>query len=88
MNKGGMGDNYYIIIVDENINWMKLAHLSSNFSPNLTTPFCTSIFTSRFFKPFLNVHTRENRSLSLMYTMYANTSNNTPFYTHVSLYMI
>ena len=33
---------------------------------------------------FLNVNTKEELYLSLMYTMYGNVSNNTPLYTHVN----
>ena len=41
-----------------------------------------------YFLAFLNVHTREKEYLSLMYTMYANASNNTAYYTHVSLSVV
>ena len=37
---------------------------------------------------FLNAHTREKQYPSLMYTIYANALNNTPSYTHVSLYVV
>ena len=53
-------------------------------------PFCTSTFTSTFFKAFLGAHTTEKKSnnkkenLFLLYTICANASNNTPSYTHVS----
>ena len=31
---------------------------------------------------------KKEKNLTLMYTMYTNTSNNTPSYTHVSLYVV
>ena len=37
---------------------------------------------------FLNVHTREIQYLSLMYSMYANASNNARPYTHIRLYVV
>ena len=36
----------------------------------------------------VDVHARNKQYLSLMYVMYANASNNTPFYTHISSYMV
>ena len=33
--------------MDENINWMKLAHLLSTFSLNLMAPFCEYAFASK-----------------------------------------
>ena len=66
MNKVVIGHYYHVTIMDENENWMKLAHLLSILSLNLEAPFYASTFTSRFLKAFLNVHTRENLYLSLM----------------------
>ena len=43
--QGVIGDNYHMIVVDENVNWLKLAHLLSNLSLNFRAPFCTSTFT-------------------------------------------
>ena len=75
-------------IINENVYYMKLAHLLSNFSQNLRVPFYTSTFTSKFLIAFLSVHTKEKEHHSLMFTMYANISNNTPSYTHISLYVV
>ena len=63
--------------MDVNINWMNLL---SNFPLNLRGPFCTSTLTSKFYIAFLIIHTREKLYLSLMYTMCANPSNDTPSY--------
>ena len=85
MDKGVIKDYYHMTIMDEN---MKITHLFLDVSSNLRPPFCASTFTSRFLITLLNVHTRENLYLSLMYSTYANASNNTPSYTHVSLYVV
>ena len=79
MNKVVIGHYYYVTIMDENVNWMKLTCMLSMFSLNLE-----ATFTSRFLTTSLKVHTIENLYLSLIYTnLYANASNNTPSYTHV-----
>ena len=89
MKKVGIENYYHATIMDENVNWMELAHLLSNFSLNLRVRFCTSTIPSTFLIAFLNVHTRERKQyLSLMYIMYADASNATPSYTHVSSYMV
>ena len=59
----------------------------SIFSLNIRAPFCTHTFTSTKIT-FLQVHFREKEYSSLTYNMYASASNNTPSYTHVSLYML
>jgi hypothetical protein len=46
------------------------------------------IYISKNLIAFLDVHTRENEDLSIMYTMYTNASNNTPFYIHIDLHII
>ena len=74
--------------MDEIVNWMKVLHLLPNFSLDLRVPFCTYTFTSKTLIAFLKVHTRGKEHLSLMYTMYGSTSNNAPFYTHASLYVV
>jgi hypothetical protein len=51
MNKVVIGHYYYMTIMDENVNWMKLTHLLSMFSPNLE-----ATFTSRFLIASLKVH--------------------------------
>ena len=88
MNTVIIEDYYHMATIDENVNWMKLAHLLSNFPLNLRAPFCTSTWTSWFFVCLLILHTKENLYLSLTYTMYANASNKTPSYTHISSYVI
>ena len=62
-----------------------VAHLLSEFSLNHRAPSCTSTFTAISLIAFQNIHTRENQNISLPYTMYANTSNNTPLYTRATL---
>ena len=51
-----------IVIMDENTNWMKLAHLLSIVSLNLGGPFCTSTYTSKFLITILNVQIKENKT--------------------------
>ena len=71
------------------VNWMKRAHLFSNLLLNYRGPFCRPTFTLRFLITFLNEHTRKKPiGLPLMYIMYANASNNTPFYTHINSQMV
>ena len=67
---------------------MKLAQLLSKNSLNLRVPFCISTFALKVLIAFSNIHTRGKWYLFLMYTMYANVSSYTPFYTHISLYVI
>ena len=88
LDKVVIEDYYHMTIINENVYYMKLAHLLSNFSQNLRVPFYTSTFTSKFLIAFLSVHTKEKEHHSLMFTMYANISNNTPSYTHISLYVV
>ena len=57
------------------------------FSSNLRVPFCESTFTSNYIIASLSVHTKKNY-LFLMYIMYNKASNNTPYCTHVSSYVI
>ena len=64
------------MLVDEFMNWMKLTHLLSSFSLNLTDPFCTSTFTSYFLIVVLDVQTKELNT-SCMYIMFINVANNT-----------
>ena len=68
-----------MIAMDEHVNWMKVAHLLSNFSLNHTAPFCESQSISKLLMAFSNVHSRERNYLSLMYIVYANTSKKTPY---------
>ena len=44
MNEVVIEDYYHMTTIDENVNWMELAHLLSSFSLNPRVPFCTSIF--------------------------------------------
>ena len=55
------------------------------YSLNLHALFCESTFTSNFLIASLNIHTRGNRYFSLVYIMYTNALNDTPYYTHDSL---
>ena len=89
--KNGEGEHRGQLLCDNN-GWKhildEMTHLSSTFSLNLACPFCTPTFTSRFLIPYFFVQTTEEQCLTLMYIVYANTSNNTPFCTHVSSYMV
>jgi len=101
MDKVVIDDYYHATTMNETMNWMKLTHLLSIFSQNLTQElfctfpttkflivFCKSTLTSKFLTPYLNVRTEEKKKhLSLMYTMYANPPKNTPSYTHISSYI-
>ena len=87
MDKAVIKDYCHMTTMDENVNWMKLTHLLSKIY-TLGLPFCTSTFASKFLMlAFLNVRTRVNWYLSLMCTMYAKVSNNTPSYTYDSLHV-
>ena len=44
MNKVVIEDYYDMTTMNENVNWTKLTHVLSNFSPNLGAPFCVFIF--------------------------------------------
>ena len=59
-----------------------------HFPLNLNDPFCAYAFSLKFLLVFLNVHTGVKRYLSLIYTMYANPSNNTPTCTHIIMYLV
>ena len=50
--------------------------------------FCTSTSTLNSPWPFHLYTLEKKQCLLIMYTMYTNASNNTPFYIHVSLYMV
>ena len=78
--------HYITTFKNENMNWMKPTHLLPVFPLNLRAPFCTSTYThsilmSTHFFLFLF-------KSSLICIMYANLSNNTPSYTHVSSYVL
>ena len=87
-----INDFDHMTTMDENVKWMTLTPILSRKLLHLRAPCCTSTFTSVkrlfTFNSLLDVHTREKQHLSLMYTMYANASHNTPSYTHVTLYVI
>ena len=65
------------------VNWMTSTHLSSK--KTLTNG---PALTLKFLIKFINLHTRENQYLSLRYIMRINASTNTPFYTHISSYVV
>ena len=88
MDKVVIDAYYHMTPMDENVNWMKLTTMLSNFSLNPRVTCCTSNLISTFLIAFQNVHNKEKQDLSLMYTMYLNASNNTSFYTYVSSYML
>ena len=81
-------DFYHVTIMNESMNWMKLTHLLLLFSLNRRVHFCKSTFTSKFLIPILVVDSREKWYLTLMYTIYANASNNIPSYTHINLFVV
>jgi hypothetical protein len=91
MNRIVIGDYYHVTTMDESMYWMKLAHRQTNFSLTLRPPFVHLPLLKRFLITFSNVHTKEAQdlslALSLTYIMYADVSNNTPFYTHVNSYV-
>ena len=91
INRIVVGDYYHVTTMDESMSWMKLAHRQANFSLTLRPPFVHLPLLKRFLITFSNVHTKEEQdlslALSLTYIMYADASNNTPFYTHVNLYV-
>ena len=67
---------------------MKLAHLLSNCSLN-----CMALYVNLDYLELslaiLKVHTRERKKyISLMYIVYVDSSNNTPYYSHISSYMV
>ena len=51
-------DYYHMTTRDENMNWMKLAHLLWVFSPNLRVIFCKSTLTLEFLLASSNVYTK------------------------------
>ena len=99
MNKVVIDDYYHMTIMNENMNWMKLTHLSKfSFKPYLKTLLYilhfkilnNLLYIYTCFKvliSFLNVHTKEKQYPSLIYTMYTSSSNNIPSYTHISSYV-
>ena len=88
MDKVVIGDYYLMATMDGIINWMKLAHLLSIFSLNLTTLFCTTAFTSKIQSSLFKCKHKRRSNISLNYTMYTNISDNTPFYTHDNLCLV
>jgi hypothetical protein len=67
MDKGVVKHHYYMTTMNENVNKMKLTHMLSKISLNLGAPFCTKISIAN-----LNVHSKENEYLPLMYITYTN----------------
>ena len=56
IDKVTIEDYYYMIMmIDENVNWMKLTHLLSIFSLHLRYNYCPTLYTLAI----LNVHTKE-----------------------------
>ena len=52
-----LGDYYHMMIMNENINWMKQTHkLPFSFSLNLGAPLGTSTCTPNFFTSTLNLY--------------------------------
>ena len=72
--------------MDENVNRMKLTNLLSYFFSYTVGPLLYNYLYFKKLIVFLDVHTREKQYLSLMYSMYANTSSSTPSYTYISAY--
>ncbi len=56
MDKVVIEDYYHMTTMDENVNWMKLAHLLSIFILNPRASFHTSTFALTFSIAFSNVH--------------------------------
>ena len=87
MNKVVIKDYNHMTTMDENMNWMKVTHVLSNFSLNLRPPF-VNLHLLQIYSSLSTVYTREKLQLSLMYIMYRVASNNTPSYAHVSLNVV
>jgi hypothetical protein len=67
------------------MNWMEVTRLFSKNPPN----YRTSTLTSQFLVAFLKcTHYRKLIPLLMHVAMYAIASNNTPSYTHISLYVV
>ena len=66
MDKVVIEDNYHMIKMDENVNWMQLTLVLSKKSLNLQAPFCICIYTSNLLIAFPNKHIREKQFLPLM----------------------
>ena len=74
--------------MNKNVHWIKLTHLLSLLSVNFRVPFLYIYQVySKILLAFLNIKLKDNH-LSLRYTLYANASNSTPFYTHISSYVV
>ena len=59
MDKVVIKDYYHMIKkMNENVNWMEVAHLLSKSYLNRRAPFCACTFTSTFLIAYLNVHIR------------------------------
>lgn len=73
-------DYYHMTTMNDNVSWMKLAHLLSIIPLTLVVPFVhLHEYPTKLLISFLNVHTREEPYISLMCIVYTNASNNTPF---------
>ena len=81
-------DYHHITTIDENLKWTKLTHLMSILFSKPHGRFCASTIYFKILNSLLNVQAREKYYVSIIYTLYTNTSNNVPFYTHVSLYAV
>ena len=71
MSKVVIEDYHHMTTMDEIVNWMKPIYLLSKTSLNLRAPFCSFIFTSKFFLAFLIMHTKKNNAspLCILYTL-------------------
>ena len=82
MDKVVIEHYYHMTTINENVHWIRLPHVLSRFSSKLQGPFLQIYLCFKILnKLFKCTH-------SLMYTMYANVSDNNPSYTHVSLYVV
>ena len=67
MDKVVVQDYYHVTTMDENVNWMKLAHLLSIFIINPRGSFRTSTFASTFSVAFSNVHIVLRKIMHVLY---------------------
>jgi hypothetical protein len=61
MDMAVIEDYYHMTIMDENMNWMKLTYLLSNFTLNPTTSFAHLRLFQNLKNLFLNIHSREKK---------------------------
>ena len=82
--------------MDENVNWMETivnfiplyTHLLSIFSLNQKVPFLYIYISFNILNSLLNVYLEKNNTSPFCITMYIDSSNESPSYTHISSYVV